>query len=102
MKLEATDRDNFSWIETVEYSLDNEHWFKGIITSGFGERSANFRIGHPFVLEDGEYEFRVRAIDFSGNVLEEIISKTAAKISDSKSGSALSGAEVNMKFLRRM
>ena len=74
--------DNFSGIETAEYSLDNEHWFKAIITDGFGERSAQFRIKHPFILEDGSYSVKVRAVDFSGNisasVSQDIIVDTSA------------------------
>ena len=82
-------RDNFSGIETVEYSMDAEHWFKAIITNGFEEKSAAFRIKHPFQLDDGQYEIKVRAIDFSGNISESVSQNIVVDTSAPRIGSFL-------------
>lgn len=69
-RFEATGsaEDALSGIEFVEYSLDNEHWFKAIITKGFLAKKASFRIRHPFTLDDGEYNISFRAVDAAGNL----------------------------------
>ncbi len=59
--------DSLSGIDFVEYSLDEEHWWKAIITSGYMSKKAYFRIKHPFSLDDGEYEIKFRSVDGAGN-----------------------------------
>lgn len=59
--------DNLSGIEFVEYSLDEEHWFKAVIGRGYLTNKAEFNIRHPFTLDDGEYEIKFRSVDSAGN-----------------------------------
>ncbi|HBM45707.1 MAG: hypothetical protein UT05_C0008G0036 [Parcubacteria group bacterium GW2011_GWF2_38_76] len=81
-KFEATGyaEDSLSGIEFVEYSLDGTHWFKALITKGFLTKKSNFKIRHPFTLDDGEYEIKFRAVDVAGNYsdvwLENIVVDT--------------------------
>jgi hypothetical protein len=63
----GTAEDSLSGVEFVEYSLDNEHWFKAIITKGYLTKKASFSIKHPFTLDDGEYNISFRAVDAAGN-----------------------------------
>lgn len=69
-EVEGYATDNLSGIEFVEYSLDGEHWFKALISSGFLGKRASFTVKHPFVLEDGEYNIKFRAVDAAGNQSE--------------------------------
>lgn len=62
--------DNLSGIKFIEYSLDGKMWFKALIADGYLQNKASFVIRHPFELEDGEYNFGVRAIDTAGNISE--------------------------------
>lgn len=73
----GTASDSLSGVEFVEYSLDEDHWFKAVITRGFLGKRASFRIRHPFTLDDGEYDIKIRSVDAAGNQsdiwLEKII-----------------------------
>jgi len=59
--------DGLSGVEFVEYSLDEAHWFKAIITKGMLTKRASFRVRHPFTLDDGVYEIKFRSVDAAGN-----------------------------------
>lgn len=67
--------DNLSGIKFVEYSLDGKSWFKAIIAEGYLKKKAFFVIRHPFELEDGVYDFGVRAIDAAGNISKPAFEK---------------------------
>lgn len=60
--------DDFSGVEYVEYSLDEDHWFKAMITGGYLARNATFKIKHPFDLPDGNYKLSYRSVDAAGNI----------------------------------
>jgi len=59
--------DDFSGIQYVEYSLDNINWYKGLISKGYQELTANFDFKHRFSLKDGNYKIQVRVSDRAGN-----------------------------------
>lgn len=85
--MRGTASDNFSGAEFVEYSLDGEHWFKAIIARGFLEKSTEFTAKHPFLLEDGEYDLKFRAVDAAGNLSSEAVQKITVDMTPPRIGS---------------
>lgn len=68
LEMQGNAADDFSGVQYVEYSIDNENWFKALISAGYQERQAAWRFKHPVELQDGSYEVRFRATDLAGNV----------------------------------
>ena len=63
--------DDFSGIKTVEYSIDDSKWYKGNITTGKNNKTAEFKIEHPEHLKDGNHQITIRTVDFAENVSAE-------------------------------
>ncbi|OGF75660.1 hypothetical protein A3C77_00025 [Candidatus Giovannonibacteria bacterium RIFCSPHIGHO2_02_FULL_45_13] len=87
LALRGRAKDNFSGVEFVEYSIDGEHWFKALIADGFLQKSASWLARHPFVLEDGDYDLRVRAVDAAGNLSGEAVQKITVDTTPPRIGS---------------
>ncbi|MBI4837284.1 MAG: carboxypeptidase regulatory-like domain-containing protein [Candidatus Portnoybacteria bacterium] len=79
--------DDLSGVQFIEYSIDAQNWFKAAITKGYLEKNAFFVIRHPFELEDGEYNFGVRAIDAVGNISKTIFEKIIVDTTPPRIGS---------------
>ncbi len=79
--------DNLSGIKFVEYSLDGKSWFKALIAEGYLQKKASFVIRHPFELEDGSYDFGIRAIDAAGNISKPIFEKIVVDSTPPRIGS---------------
>ncbi len=70
LKLSGTASDDFSGIESVEYSIDGREWFRGSVEEGIETRMAKFKINHPDKLADGLHRISIRAVDQAGNISE--------------------------------
>lgn len=79
--------DNLSGVEFIEYSINRKDWFKTVMTGGYLNKTASFKISHPFKLGDGEYDFGARAVDAAGNISKPVFQKIIVDMTPPRIGS---------------